>query len=270
MKFVRLLPLIGFASLVACSQPNAGAASDAKPVAVVNGTAISREVYDFYVKSVTGKAESELTAEQREQLLDNLLRAEIVAQEARKEGLDKKGDTAAQLFLMRLQALEQAKSEEFLKDKKASDEELKVEYDKRVAAMPKTQYKAQHILVKEEDAAKKIIEQLKKGAKFEDLAKKESIDSSKDNGGDLGWFSPSSMVKPFSDAVIALKKGETTSEPVKTEYGYHVIRLEDTRDAPAAPPLEQVKPQVEQLVQQEKWKDYADGLLKAAKVEKNL
>jgi peptidyl-prolyl cis-trans isomerase C len=263
MKSVRLLPLVGLLALAAC-KPSDNAPT-VKPVATVNGTAISRQIYDFYVKNVAGKASSDLTAEQRTQLLDNLLRAEIVAQQAEKEGLDKTGDTASQLYLMRLQVLEQAKSEAYLKDKKASDAELKAEYDKRIAAMPKMQYKARHILVSSEDAAKAIIAQLKKGAKFEDLAKAQSMDSSKSSGGDLGWFSPGNMVKPFADAVTTLKKGEITPEPVKTEYGWHVIRLDDTRDTPV-PPLEQVKTQVEQLVQQGKWKTYSDDLLKAAKV----
>jgi peptidyl-prolyl cis-trans isomerase C len=268
MKYVRLLPLLGVLALVACKSSDTTPA--AKPVATVNGAAISHEAFDYYVKNVTGKASADLTAEQRSQLLENLLRAEAVAQQAEKEGLDKTSEAASQLFLMRLQVLEQAKSEAYLKDKKANEAELREEYDKRVAAMPKTQYKAHHILVASEDAAKAIIAQLKKGAKFEDLAKAQSTDpGAKSNGGDLGWFSPGNMVKPFADAVATLKKGEITPEPVKTEYGWHVIRLDDTRATPV-PPLEQVKPQVEQLVEQGKWKTYADDLLKAAKVERNL
>jgi peptidyl-prolyl cis-trans isomerase C len=211
MKSLRLLPLAGLLLLAAC-KPSENAPA-AKPVATVNGTAISRDVYDFYVKNVAGKPSGELSAEQRSQLLDALLRAEVVAQQAEKEGLDKAGDTASQLFLMRLQALEQAKSEAYLKDKKASDEELRAEYDKRVAAMPKTQYKARHILVSSEDAAKSIIAQIKKGAKFEDLAKAQSLDSSKNSGGDLGWFNPSGMVKPFADAVAKLKSRRNRSRP---------------------------------------------------------
>jgi peptidyl-prolyl cis-trans isomerase C len=267
MKRLGILPLIGILALIACKPSDN--ASQIKPVATVNGTAISRETFDFYVKSVAGKASPDLSAEQRSQLLDSLLRAEVVAQEAAKEGLDKTGDAAAQLFLTRLQILEQAKSEAYLKDKKATDAEIRDEYDKRVAAMPKTQYKARHILVNSEDAAKAIIAQLKKGAKFEDLAKAQSLDSSKNSGGDLGWFNASGMVKPFAEAVATLKKGEITPEPVKTEYGWHVIRLDDVRDTPV-PPLEQVKSQVEQLVLQGKWKSYGEDLLKTAKVEKNL
>jgi peptidyl-prolyl cis-trans isomerase C len=267
MKVSRLFPLTGLLLLVACKPSETTA--PVKPIATVNGTAISRDVFEFYVKNVAGKAGTELTAEQRTQLLDNLVRAEAVAQQATKEGLDKSGDTASQIFLMRLQVLEAAKSEAFLKDKKATDDEVRAEYDKRIASMPKTQYKARHILVGGEDAAKSIIAQLRKGAKFEDLAKAQSLDSSKGSGGDLGWFNASGMVKPFADAVAALKKGEVTATPVKTEYGWHVIRLDDTRDTPV-PPLDQVKQQVEQLVLQGKWKSYGDDLLKSAKVEKNL
>ncbi len=267
MKVLRFLPLTGLLLLAACKPSDT--AAPVKPIATVNGAAISRDIFEFYVKNVAGKASAELTAEQRTQLLDNLVRAEAVAQQAAKEGLDKAGDAASQLFLMRLQVLEQAKSEAYLKDKKASDDEVRAEYDKRVAAMPKQQYKARHILVNSEDAAKTIIAQLRKGAKFEDLAKAQSLDSSKSSGGDLGWFNASGMVKPFADAVAALKKGEVTAAPVKTEYGWHVIRLDDLRDTPV-PPLEQVKAQVEQLVLQNKWKSYGDDLLKTAKVEKNL
>lgn len=268
MKSPFLLPLVGLLALAAC-KPSDNAPA-VKPVATVNGTAISRDTFDFYVKNVAGKASSELTAEQRTQLLDNLMRAEIVAQQAEKEGLDKSGETASQLFLMRLQLLEQAKSEAYLKDKKVSDAELRTEYDKRVAELPKMQYRAHNIVVASEDAAKGIIARLKKGAKFDDLAKAQSTDpGAKTNGGDLGWFSPEKMVPAFSAAVMALKKGDTTAQPIKTDYGWHVIRLDDTRDTPV-PPLDQVKPQVEQLVQQGKWKAYTDDLLKAAKVERNL
>ena len=135
--------------------------------------------------------------------------------------------------------------------------------------MPKTQYHARHILVTSQEAAQKVIDQLKKGGKFEDLAKKESIDSSKEQGGDLGWFSPSSMVKPFADAVAGLKKGEYTPSPVQTQYGWHVIQLIDTRETPV-PPIDSVKDRLDQIVQNKKFKAYQDELMKTAKVEKSL
>jgi len=135
--------------------------------------------------------------------------------------------------------------------------------------MPKTQYHARHILVTSQEGAQKVLDELKKGAKFEDVAKKESIDSSKEQGGDLGWFSPSSMVKPFADAVAGLKKGETTPSPVQTQYGWHVIQLIDTRETPV-PPIDSVKDRLDQYVQNKKFKAYQDELMKTAKVEKSL
>jgi peptidyl-prolyl cis-trans isomerase C len=240
-----------------------------KPVATVNDIPISPTLFEYYVKSTAGKPETELTVEQRGQLLDNLVRGELVAQQALKDGLDKSGDTASLLTLSRLQILEQAGAEHYLKDKKATDAEVQAEYDAQIAAMPKTQYHARHILVKTQPEAQQIIDELKKGAKFEDLAKKDSIDSSKDMGGDLGWFSPANMVKPFADAVAALKKGETTQAPVQSQYGWHVIQMIDTRETPV-PPLAQVKDRVDQLVQNKKFRAYQDDLVKTAKIDKSL
>jgi peptidyl-prolyl cis-trans isomerase C len=272
MKIAKLLPLLGLVLLAGCnkvSTPTEAAKPAEKPVAVVNGTPISREFFNYYVKNAAGKTAGDLTADQRSQLLDNLIRGEVIAQQAEKDGLDKNGDTAALLMLSRLQILEQADAEQYLKDKKPTDAERQAEYDAQVAAMPKTQYHARHILVNTQEEAQKITDELKKGAKFEDLAKKDSIDSSKEQGGDLGWFSPANMVKPFSEAVVALKKGETTQSPVQSQYGWHVIQLIDTRETPV-PPLDSVKDRVDQLVQNKKFKAYQDELMKTAKIEKNL
>jgi peptidyl-prolyl cis-trans isomerase C len=272
MKISKGLPLAALVILTACNKAappadTAAAKPGDKPVATVNGTPITRDMYEFYVKSTAGKPIGELTPEQRAQLLDNLIRGEVIAQESLKEGLDKVGDTASLLALSRLQILQQAGATHYLDDKKPTDAELKAEYDAQVAQMPKQQFHARHILVSSQDAAQKIIEQLKKGAKFEDLAKKESTDSSKDQGGDLGWFSPSTMVPPFASAVTALKKGEYTQTPVQTQYGWHVIQLLDTRDTPL-PPFDQVKERVAQILEQKKFRAYEDDLMKTAKVEK--
>jgi peptidyl-prolyl cis-trans isomerase C len=272
MKISNLLPFAALALLAACSKggPTANTTQPAdKPVATVNGTPISRAMFEYYAKNTAGKPAAELTAEQRGQLLDNLVRGEIVAEEAVKQGLDKSTDTASLLQLSRLEILQQAGATHFLEDKKPSDADLKTEYDAQVAGMPKTQYHARHILVSSQDVAQKIIDQLKKGAKFEDLAKKDSMDSSKEQGGELGWFSPTNMVKPFADAVVQLKKGEVTPTPVQSQYGWHVIQLLDTRETPV-PPLDQVKDRVSQLVETKKFRAYQDELLKTAKVEKNL
>src|ERR1700676_4438112 len=229
MKIYHALPFATLALLAACSKggPTADTTKPAdKPVATVNGTPISRAMFEYYAKNTAGKPPTELSAEQRAQLLDNLIRGEIIAEESVKQGLDKTTDTASLLALSRLEILQQAGATHYLEDKKPSDADLKAEYDAQVAGMPKTQYRARHILVTSQEAAQKIIGELnKKGAKFEDLAKKDSMDSSKEQGGELGWFSPSNMVKPFADAVVQLKKGEVTPTPVQPQYGWHVNRL---------------------------------------------
>jgi len=135
--------------------------------------------------------------------------------------------------------------------------------------MPKTEYHARHILVATEQFAQKLIDQLDKGGKFEELAKKESMDPSKDNGGDLGWFTPDRMVPPFSQAVVGLTKGGYTKKPVQTQYGWHVIRLDETRDV-APPPFDSVKDRLGQIVEAKKFKSYTDELAKTAKIEKKL
>jgi len=278
MKYRRIVaPVVAMTALLALAacQKKEGAdaaattASKSPPVATVNGKPITTEFFEFYVKTVTGKPSSELTAEQRTQVLDNLIRVELIAEQAEKDGATKEADTAALLELSRLNVLQQAVSEKYLKDRKPTEQELRAEYETQVAALPKLEYHARHVLVATEAFATKVVERLGKGEKFADIAKRESMDSSKGNGGDLGWFTPDRMVKPFSDAVIALKPGEYTKQPVQTQYGWHVIQLEETRDL-AAPPFDQVRQRLEQVVENKKFKNYADELAKTAKVEKKI
>ncbi len=271
MNHSRLaLLLLPLAALAACQPKTAGiAASDnSPPVASVNGASITRNFYDFYIKGITGgKSPTDLTAEQRGLALDNLIRAQVVAEQAVKEGLDKGGDAAYMLQLARLNVLEQAVQERYLKDRQPTEQELRAEYETQLAAMPKTEYHARHILVATEPFAQKIIERLDKGEKFDALAKSESMDSSKNNGGDLGWFTPGRMVPEFAGAVIALKPGEYTHKPVHTQYGWHVIQLLETREV-TPPPFDQVRQRLVQVVQGKKFKLYQDELLRNAKVEK--
>ena len=273
MKYRYLWVVACVAGLVACQKkaetPAAAGASASPPVATVNGTPIGRDFYEFYVKNAAGKASSELAADQREQALDNLVRARVVAEQAEKEGLLKDKDTAAILELSRLNVLQQAVMDRYLKDKKPTEPELRAEYETQVGLLAKQEYRARHILVATEDFAKKIVTQLDKGGNFADIAKRESMDSSKQQGGDLGWFTPERMVKPFSDAVVGLKVGEYTKAPVQTQYGWHVIQLEETREL-APPPYDSVKQRLEQVVQGKKFKTYTDSLMKTAKVEKKI
>jgi peptidyl-prolyl cis-trans isomerase C len=269
-RFQIVLLIAAAASLAACSPKgqDSKTASTSAPVATVDGMNIDRDLYEFYAKGVANKPSSELTAEQRDQVLDNLIRAKVIAEQADKDGTTKEANTAALLELSRLNVIQQAVSEKYLKDRKATDSELRTEYETQVAALPKLEYHARHILVATEQFAGKIVQELEKGAKFEDVAKRESMDS-KENGGDLGWFTPDRMVKPFADAVVALKPGDYTHAPVQTQFGWHIIKLEETRDL-APPPFENVKQRVEQMVQAKKFKGYVDELMKTAKVEKKL
>jgi len=143
---------------------------------------------------------------------------------------------------------------------------MKADYDEQISKMPK-EYKARHILVEKKETAESIIRDLQAGGDFAKLAAAESKDSSAKAGGDLGWFSPQTMVKPFADAVAALEKGKYTLVPVESEFGFHVIQLDDVRSA-EAPAFDEVKPQVEMFVQRKKLQEYLDGLRAAAKIQK--
>jgi peptidyl-prolyl cis-trans isomerase C len=234
------------------------------PVAVVDGTTISREAYDDYLKSLLrGKPVSDVTAEEKNQVLDQMINMQIIAAQAEKDGLQKDPEVATRVALLRTQILADAAAQKYVKSNEPSDQELHAAYD---AATDKTEYHAAHILVPTKEKADQLIKKIKGGAKFEDVAKAESTDNSKTNGGDLGWFTTARMVKPFSDAVKGLKKGEITTDAVQTQYGWHIIKLEDTRDAP----FDQMKAQLINGIMQKKFQEYIDGLKKTAKIEKKL
>jgi peptidyl-prolyl cis-trans isomerase C len=275
MKHSRpLLPvvLVLAAALSACQPKNAAtsATDNSPPVATVNGVPITRDFYEFYIKGITGgKNSSDLNPTQRSAALDNLIRARLVGEEAVKEGIDKTADTPYYLELSRLNVLEQAVQDKYLKDRKPTEQELRAEYESQLNALPKTEYHARHILVATEPFAQKIVERLDKGEKFDALAKSESMDSSKNNGGDLGWFTPNRMVPEFSGALIALKPGEYTHKPVQTQYGWHVIQLLETREV-QPPPFDQVRQRLEQVVQAKKFRQYTDELMRNAKIERSL
>jgi peptidyl-prolyl cis-trans isomerase C len=272
MKLLNICLLAATAASLAACQPKTATAPAAPvdTVATVNGTAISRNLYNDFIKGMLqGKDPSTLTQAQKDEALDNLVRAELVVQQADKNGLTKDPQTLDMIELSRLNAVEQAFSENFVKENKPTEAELKKEYDIQVARLPHTEFHVSHILVPNADAATKIIADLSKGAKFEDLAKKNSSDSSKDQGGDLGWTTPERMVKPFADAMVALKPGEYTHVPVQTQYGWHVIKVVDTR--PLTPPAyDAVKDRVEQIVLGEKFKAYVDGLRAKAQIDKKM
>jgi peptidyl-prolyl cis-trans isomerase C len=270
--FPTLLLILGLAALAGCQQKTATPAAPttaAAPAVIINGKPISTETFDFYVKTRANKATSELTPDQKQQILDELIRIELAAQQATKDGLDKQPDVVNRLDLTRQNVLAETVFQNYLKGKTPTEQELRAEYESQVAAMPKTEYRARHILVATETYAQTIIERLRKGGDFAAIARKESMDNSKDKGGDLGWFTAAHMVPAFSEAVTALKKGEITPKPVQTQYGWHVIQLEDTREV-SAPEFEQVKDRLGQIVQQKKLQAYMDELKKTATIEKKI
>ncbi len=239
-------------------------AASSPPVAVVDGVSISRDAYQDYLKGLLrGKSESEVTAEEKDKVLDQMINMQLIAAQADKDGLEKDPDVATRLALVRTQILADAAAQKYVKSHEPTDQELHAAYD---TATDKTEYRASHILVPTKEKADQVIKKLKGGAKFEDVAKAESTDNSKANGGDLGWFTTARMVKPFGDAVKALKVGETTTDPVQTQYGWHVIKLVDTRDAP----FDQFKGQLSNGILQKKFQDYIEALKKTAKIEKKL
>ena len=203
----------------------------------------------------------------QDQLREEVILREVFMQEAQKAGLDATEDYKSQMELARQQILIRTLFTDYAARHPVTDAEAKAEYDKFVAANSGKEFKARHILVEKEDEAKTIIAQLKKGVKFEDIAKKQSKDpGSGANGGDLDWAPANAYVTEFTEALVKLKKGELTQAPVKSQFGWHVIRLDDVREA-QLPAFDDVKPQIAQQLQQQKMAQFQKDLREKAKVE---
>jgi peptidyl-prolyl cis-trans isomerase C len=238
----------------------------AQNAAIVNGKPVPKARMDVLAQQLAA-AGRPVTPEMQGQLREEVITREVFMQEAQKQGLDSTEDYKNQLELARQAILIRQLFETYRKTNTVSDADAQAEYDKFVAANSGKEFKARHILVETEDQAKKILADLKKGAKFEDIAKKQSKDpGSGANGGDLDWASPSSFVPEFSEAMVKLNKGEMTQTPVKTQFGYHIIRVDDIRQA-QLPKFEEVKPQIIQQLQQQRLQKYQEELRAKAKIE---
>jgi peptidyl-prolyl cis-trans isomerase C len=238
----------------------------AQNVAIVNGKPVPTARVEM-LKEQLAKSGRPVGAEMEGQIKDEVIAREVFMQEAQKRGLDATDDFKAQMELARQTLLIRELFADYQKANPVTDADIKAEYDKFAAANGGQEYHARHILVEKEDQAKAIIAQLKKGAKFEDIAKKESKDpGSGANGGDLDWANANSYVPEFSQALVKLKKGETTAVPVKTQFGWHVIRLDDVRNA-QLPKLEDVKGQIAQELQKQKLAEFQQDLRAKAKIE---
>jgi peptidyl-prolyl cis-trans isomerase C len=241
MKMHPALPLLFFFALIPSAQ-----AQGVK----VNGVTIPQTKIDFLVKNAVGQGQPD-SPQLRNQIKEELINRELAAQEAARKGLDKTPEVALQLDLQRQGVLINAYLQDYLKTHPVSEDSMKKEYEQAKAAMGGREYRARHILVEKEDEAKEIIAQVRKGASFEKIAAEKSRDQgSKASGGDLGWAPPGRYVAPFAQALQKLKKGQTTDSPVQTQFGWHVIRVEDER-ATKVPPYEEVKPQIQQQLRQQ-------------------
>ncbi len=252
------------ALLVAGSLISAPALAQGKAFATVNGQAISQSVYDAFVSEQKAQGAKE-SPELKDAVKEELVRRELLAQEAKKKGLDKKADVQGQVELARQAVLIRAYLSDYVRANPISEAQLKAEYELIKNSLGSNEYKSRHILVEKEDDAKAIIAKLEKGEKFAELAKQSKDPGSKDKGGELDWSSPSSYVKPFGEALVKLKKGEYTKTPIKTDFGFHVIQLDDSR--PLTPPsFDQVKPQLQQRASQMQIENLIKDLRMKAKV----
>jgi peptidyl-prolyl cis-trans isomerase C len=238
----------------------------AQNIAIVNGKAVPKARLDALAQQVA-KSGRPVTPDVQAQMREAVIVREIFAQEAEKLGLVGSDDFKSQMEIARQSILITSLIEDFKKKNAVTDAELKGEYDKFSAANGGKEYKARHILVEKEAEAKAIIASLKKGGKFEDIAKKQSKDSgSGANGGDLDWANPSSYVAEFTEAMLKLNKGQMTDAPVKTQFGFHIIRVDDIRTA-QLPSFDELKPQIAQQIEQQRLAAYQQGLRDKAKVE---
>ena len=238
----------------------------AQNIAVVNGKPVPKARVDLLLQQAA-RGGQPTTPEMQVQARDQVVLREIFAQEATKRGVGASPDFAAQMELARQSILIREFFEDYRKKNPVSDAEAKAEYDKFKAQATGVEYRARHILVEKEEDAKALIVQIKAGAKFEDLAKKNSKDpGSGENGGDLDFAKADSYVPEFGAALAQLKKGEMTETPVKTQFGWHIIRLEDTREA-QFPAFDEVKPQLKQRLEQAKMQQFQEDLRKKAKTD---
>ena len=239
--------------------------ASAQNVAIVNGKAVPSSRVEA-LKQQVARSGRPITPDVEAQIKEEVIAREIFMQEAQKRGLDATDEYKAQIELARQTILIRELFAEFQKTSAVTDADVQAEYDKFVAANGGKEYRARHILVETKEQAEAVLAALKKGGKFEDIAKKQSKDpGSGANGGDLDWAAAGNYVKEFSDAMVALNKGQV-SGPVQSQFGFHIIRLDDVREA-QLPSLEEVKPQIVQQMTQQRMATFQQELRAKAKVE---
>lgn len=263
-RTLRQAILLAFAVSVSAA-PAFAQKKDAGTFVTVNGKAVPKVRADALIAGQTAQGQPD-SPDLRKAVTEELVRREVLTQESIKKGFDKKPEVLGQMDLARQGVLIGAYLNDYVRTHPVTDELIKKEYEEIKAKLGSKEYKARHILVEKEDEAKAIIEKLKKGEKIEDLAKDSKDPGSKDRGGDLGWANPASFVPAFSAAMTKLEKGKFTETPVKSDFGWHVIQLEDTREL-KLPSIEEAKGQIGQQLQQRLVQKHIDDLRAKAKVE---
>ncbi|HYW04660.1 MAG TPA: peptidylprolyl isomerase [Gammaproteobacteria bacterium] len=236
-------------------------------VATVNGHPVSKTLFDLFASQREQQTGKKLTDQEHDDLVNQLVDLELLAQDAKKKGLEQQSDVQGQLLAQYLTTLARADVQDHIKNVKISEDEIQKAYKQRVAHMSGKEYKARHILLKTRAEADAVIKQLDKGADFAKLAKEKSTGPSASQGGQLGWFSPGDMVPKFSQAVEKLKPGHYTEKPVKTRFGWHVILLEATRNK-KKPSLDDLRDQIKQTLQRQKVEQYIQQLRKKADIKR--
>lgn len=276
MKLRHLtLALVLTGTLTACDQTSlnngsntaeapAMPADKSEVLATVNGKPITADMLALYQQHRQSRTPN-TPAQDANAVLDEIISLELASQDGEKKGVDKKPEVHSQIEQQRRTLIAASAFQEQMEANPITDEELKALYEEKTQGGG-SEYKARHILVEEKETAETLIVELDKGADFAEMAKEHSTGPSGKSGGDLGWFSPKSMVPEFSDAAAGMEKGSYTKEPVKTQFGWHIILLEDSRES-TPPPFEQVKPQLDMMVRNQRVQDYLSALKEAADIQ---
>lgn len=265
----HILGGLAAALIVAAATPafaqQAARPAPAATLAKVNGVAIQASLVDLLVKEQVAQGATD-GPELKTQVRDHLVRREVLLQAARKEGVDKKPEVRQRIDFTVAEMTVNSYIDGWVAKHPVSEEEARAEYARLVKEAGSTEYKVRHILVDNEDIAKDLIEKLKTGSNFADLSMTSLDPASRDKGGDLGWTRPAVFVKEFGDALVKLEKGQYTTEPVKSQFGFHVIQLDDKREADS-PKFEDVKDRVVQSLQQKAVQAHVTALMGKAKIE---
>lgn len=265
-----IVTLLSAAFIAGCNKTSGDESADSKAkkvIAVVDGTTINNAAFDAYERQRSKARQAPSSPSERKAIIDEMVNLELIYQEGMRLGLDKKPEIAAEIENQKRNILASVTVQSHMETVKVTEEAMRKEYDSHMGKMTSKEFNARHILVDTEDEAKALIAQLGKGANFAKLAKAKSKDKgSAVNGGDLSWFEAGQMVQPFGDAIKAMEKGTYSKAPVQSQFGWHVIKLEDTREI-KPPAFEKVMDNMRNILQNKEIETYLASLKSKAKIK---